>query len=100
MKLASTKDSIYICQPADYSVAAHYWGEYCPGVPFYGGRHRQKWHGMEALPCISDKLAYFSQFLEGDIAFKYTSCYNQTMKNLCSLRRKTLLVCVQIIGLA
>lgn len=78
MKLASTKDSIYICQPADYSVAAHYWGEYCPpGVPFYGGRHRQKWHGMEVLPCISDKLAYFSHFLEGDIAFEYISCYNQ-----------------------
>lgn len=69
-----------------------------PGVPLYGGRHRQKWHGMEALPCISDKFAYFSQFFEGDIAFEYASCYNQTIKNLCSPQRKTLLVCVQIIG--
>lgn len=100
MKLASTKDSIYICQRL-ITLWLPIIGEYtAPGVLFYGGRHRQKWHGMEVLPCISDKFAYFSQFLEGDIAFKYTSCYNQTIKNLCSLRRKTLLVCVQIIGLA
>lgn len=98
MKLASTKDSIYICQRLITLWQPIIGENTAPGVPFYGGRHRQKWHGMEALPCISDKLAYFSQFLEGDIAFEYTSCYNQTIKNLCSLRRKTLLVCVQIIG--